>query len=356
MRGLIRVGDRAIGDGAPAYVVAEMAWAHDGSRNRALTIVRGAAAAGADAVNFHVTSLPDYMVPRYGTGKGRVSAGHESTPIFEYLTSIALGPADWEALFAETRRLGLAVSAMCNDVASLAFVARFDPEILLVHASALTDLGFVREVARRGRPVFLGIGGSHLGEVERAIEAVRGEGNDQIVLQYGFQSYPTRPEDVHLRFIATLRETFGLPVGFADHVDGADPLAVWLPIVAVAMGASVIEKHVTHDRSLRGEDFESSLDPADLARMVASLRASERAFGSASWRPLSPAELEYRQVVRKRAVATARIEAGEPVVAATVAFMRADAGLYPEEFERVAGRRARAPIERLAPITADLLE
>ena len=352
----LAIGGKTVGDGAPAYVIAEMAWAHDGSRAHALEIVRGAAAAGADAVNVHVTSMPDYMVPDYGTGHGRVSAGHETRPVFDYLTSIALSPADWEALFLETRRLGLALSAMCNDGASLAFAARFEPEILLVHASALTDLGFVRSVARCGRPVFLGIGGSRLGEVERAVDAVRAEGNDQLVLQYGFQSYPTRPEDVHLRFIATLKALFGTPIAFADHTDGADPLAVWLPIVAVAMGASVIEKHVTHDRSLRGEDFEAALDLPDLARMVGALRASEQAFGSGAWRPLSPAELSYREVVRKRAVASARIEAGEPVGPDRVTFMRADAGLSPEDFERVAGRRASVRIERLRPITSDLLE
>lgn len=111
----LAVGDTTIGAGAPAFAVAEMAWAHDGSREDALEIVRGAARAGADAVNFHVTSLPDYMVPGYGTGEGRVSAGHAARPIFEYLTSIALGRADREALFAETRRLGLAMSVMCND-------------------------------------------------------------------------------------------------------------------------------------------------------------------------------------------------------------------------------------------------
>lgn len=351
----VQVGDKRVGDGFPTLVIAEMAWSHDGSHGNAATIIAAAAAAGADGINMHLTSLPDYMVRGYGAGKGRVSAGKDAEPIYGYLDRINLRPDDWRKLFALARARGLLTSAMCNDPASARLAAELQPDIVMVHASGIAEEPLVRACAALGRPLVLGIGGAWLGEVERAIGWARAEGNEQVILQYGFQSYPTQVEAMHLRFIATLKQLFGLPVGFGDHTDGGSELAITVPIVAAAMGANVIEKHLTHDRSLRGEDFESALDPGRFAAFVRQLRTVERGFGSAAHRPLSDAELRYRDVVRKRAVAARPIAAGEPVTAADVAFKRSDAGLYPDEFRVLAGRRAGRALQPDEPITAETL-
>lgn len=332
-----------------------MAWSHDGSVEKARRIVTAAADAGADGINMHLTSLRDYMVRHYGTGGGRVSAGKDTEPIYGYLDRINLRPAQWRELFDLARRRGLLTSAMCNDLASVELADELRPDMLMVHASGLAEERLVRAAARRGLPLVLGIGGTLLGEVERALGWARAEGNERVILQYGFQAYPTRVEEMHLRYIDTLKRLFDVPVGFGDHTDGASDLALVVPAVAAAMGANVIEKHLTHDRSLKGEDFESALDPDRFATFVRQLREVEKGFGSAGLRPLSADELRYRGVVRKRAVARRAIRRGEPVTADDVAFKRSDAGLYPDEIAFFYGRPAKADLAVDDPVTAEVL-
>jgi len=352
----ITVGSHTIGDGCPTFVVAEMASAHDGSVEKAKTIIEGAARAGANAVNFHLTSLEDYMVPSYRTGPGRVSAGKETRPIFEYLQSINLSWSDWLELSAYARDSGLMVSALCNDFQSLEFASsQLNPHMFMIHPSAIGEEAFVRAVARLQKPVVLYIGGCWLGEVERAIRSAKEEGNERLILQHGFQSYPTEPADMNLRFIRTLKGLFGLPVAFGDHTDGGSELALIIPLLAAAMGANVIEKHITYDRAARGEDFESALDPADFNVFVQRLRQAQEAFGSSTWRPLSPRELDYRDVVKKRAVASRTIPKGTVITPDDVAFKRSDEGIYPEELHILIGRRTAKELTENTSITWDVV-
>ncbi len=352
----ITIGSYQVGDGCPTFVVAEMAWAHDGSVDKAGTIVEGAARAGASAINFHLTSMKDYMVPDYGTGRGRVSAGKETRPVFDYLQSINLSQSDWLKLSAQAHDRGLLVSAMCNDFASLDFAAsRLHPDMLMIHPSAIGEEAFVRAVAGVQKPVVLYIGGLWLGEVERAIRWAKEAGNEQLILQHGFQSYPTAPADLNLRFISTLKRLFGLPVAFGDHTDGGSEMALVVPLLAAGMGANVIEKHITYDRSARGEDFESALDPADFKVMVERLRQAEAALGSSAWRPLSPRELDYRGVVRKRAVASRALPRDTIITLEDIAFKRSDAGLYPEDVHILIGRKTIKKLDENSPVTWDVV-
>ena len=352
----IKIGNYVIGDGQPTFVVAEMAYSHDGSADKAKAIIEGAAQAGANAINFHLTSVEDYMVPSYRPGAGRVSAGKETRPIFEYLQSINLDWSDWLYLFAYAHDRGLLVSAMCNDFQSLEFASsQLNPELFMVHPSTLNEEAFVRAAARLSKPMVLYIGGSWLGEVERAILWAKEEGNEQLILQHGFQSYPTAPSDMHLRFIPTLKKLFGLPVAFGDHTDGGSEQALIVPLLAAAMGANVIEKHITYDRSAHGEDFESALDPKDFGVFVQRLRQAEAAFGSSTWRPLSGRELDYRDVVKKRAVARHTILKGGVITPDDVTFKRSDAGIYPEELHVLIGRHAAENLEGNTPITWEVV-
>ncbi len=334
------IGSRRVGTGRPAFVIAEMAWSHDGDLEKARRIVRGAAEAGCDAVQFHLTSLPDYMVRRYGAGAGRVSAGHEDeASVYRYLERINLSLDDFGTLFAEAARLGLAAGALANDGASLEFAISRAPAYLAISPSCMADRAFLRAAGSAGLPVSLRTGGATVGEIEEAVETLRAAGCDRILLLHGFQSYPTDPEEVHLRFLATLARLFDLPVGYADHVDAEGPLAFVAPLLGLAAGANAIEKHLTYDRRLRGEDWESALDPVEMKRFVALLRQAEAMFGSASWRPLSEAERRYRDVARKRAVARRPLAPGDVLTPDAVAFKRADEGVDVRAVEAYLGLR-----------------
>lgn len=351
----VKIGDKTIGDGCPAFIIAEMAWSHDGSVEKAKKIIDAAVDAKADAICFHITSMEDYMIPDYASGRGRVSSGKEGMSIYQYQCSINLSEKAWEELFPYAKRGGLLICTMCNDRPSLDFASGLNPDAYVIPPASLAEEEFVKETAKKGKPILVRTGGAFLGEIERAVFWIKEAGNENIVLIHGFQSYPTRLEDMHLRQIPSLKQIFSLPVGFADHTDGGDELALVVPLVALAFGANVIEKHVTHDRSLRGEDFESALDPKDLKKLVHNIKEIEKTFGSPSLKPFSEDELNYRQVVRKRTVANVAIKKGEKITREKIAFKRSDEGIFPDEIKYVIGRTANKNIKKNEPVTWDKL-
>jgi len=334
-------------------VIAEMAWAHDGSLEKAKKIIQGAAAAKADAINLHVTSLEHYMVRNYGSGEGRLSnTTVEKSSVYNYLENINLNFQAYKMLSEYARSLGLKLSIMCNDLASLDFVTNeIHPDLLMIHPSSLTDDHFVQKNAEKGIPIVIYCGGLLLGEIERAITLCKRAGNNQLILQHGFQSYPTQIEDNHIKYLETLKNLFQYPVSFGDHTDGADPFALIVPLLAIPFGIRIIEKHITYDRSEKGEDFESALDPSTFGCFVDYLRKSEQALGSASYRPLSERELKYRQVVMKRAIINCDIQQGEVLSQTHILYKRSDEGILPSEMNALLGNvRLNKRLEKGMPI------
>lgn len=347
----VKIDDREVGDGHPTFIIAEMAWSHDGSIKNAKRIIDAAAEGRADSICFHLTSMKDYMVPHYRTGKGRVSAGKETMPIYEYLSRINLKPENWFELSTYTRKKGLLICTMCNDLPSVKLASKLGTDSYVISPASIAEEDLVREVARNGKPVFLRISGSTMDEIKRAVSWIKSEKNKGIVLVYGFQSYPTKLKDMHLRFIPTLKKIFQLPVGFADHTDGGSELALLVPLLALAFGANVIEKHLTHDRSFKGEDFESALDPPVFKKFVNNLREIEKTFGSPEVRALSKAELDYREISRKRTVAAMDIKKGERITRGKLAFKRSDEGIFPDEISLILGKTAALDIKKNEEIT-----
>jgi len=349
------LGNRVVGAGAPVLVIAEMAWAHDGDRERAVRMARGAAEAGADALSVHVTSVPDYMVAHYGN-PGTVSAGKPTSKIFEYLERINLDRPAVTAVAEAARTAGLAVVLMPNDLPSLEFSRSLDPDGYVLSPACFTDEDFVRALAASDRPVVLRVGGSTLGEIERTVGWLRDAGCRDLLILHGFQVYPTPLEELNLRAIPTLERIFDCPVGLADHIDGGDELALALPAVAISFGAAALEKHITWDREERGEDFESALDPARFARFVRIVRAAELAIGVDGVGPFSADVLKYRQVVRKRVVAAADLPRGAVIEPRHLACKRSDDGIGPEDRIHLIGRRLRTDIRTDDPLTFGALE
>ena len=349
----VKLGDRVIGDDHPTFIIAEMACSHDGSVDNAKTIIGGAVEAKADAISFHITSMKDYMVPQYTGGRGRITAGRDGQYIYDNLCKINLSQEAWKELFAYARERHLFISTMCNDLPSVEFASQLEPDMFGIHSACLAEEDLVTAVALKQKPVFLKIGGTYLGEIERAVRLIQQAGNHDITLIHGIQNYPTKLEDMHLRYIQSLKQIFALPVGFADHTDGGSELAMIIPLVAVAFGANVIEKHITHHRSLQGVDFESALGPEGLKKLVENLRQIEKAFGSPAVRPLSGAEADYRQSAKKRTVARNTLEKGEKITRDKIAFKRSDDGVYPDESQYLIGRTVNTRVGKDDPITWD---
>lgn len=327
----------AAGDSVP--VIAEVAWAHDGSVDLGKVIIDGAAESGAAAINFHVTDLGDYMTPFYGAGPGRVSGGQDIGNVYKYLEKINLTFSQISELVQHARSRKLAVSLMPNDFPSLRFcIEKARPDLITIHPSCIFDEAYVRAAAEPRTPLMLYTGGLKLGEIDSVVGWAASAGNESLILQYGFQTYPTPVEANRLRYIETLKRVFGRPVSFADHTDGDDPMAYIVPLLAIAAGADLIEKHMTHDRAKKGEDFEAALDPKGMKTFMQQVRQASLALGSGKARPLGPAELKYRGVVRKRAVLAKAARKGAPLTADLISFRRSDAGLYPEEVAALIGK------------------
>jgi sialic acid synthase SpsE len=320
-------------------IIAEMAWAHDGSIDKAIAIMKAAKEAGADAVGIHVTDIPAYMVPHYGSGEGRVSAGKEHMKVYQYLQDINLTTNNWIDFAAAARATGIALCVMPNDNVSLEFCERsIQPEYYVLSAAAFVEAEFIKAVAQTGRHTILRIGGATMGEIESAVNIFRAHEGRSVTLLHGFQNYPTKLEDTNIRQMESLHELFGVPVGLADHIDGGDPIAKAVPLLALALGAKCLEKHITWDRAEKGEDFEAALNPQDFKEFVSFVRAGEIALGERHWGELSAAAERYRNVSRKRMVAVHAIPSGTVLRREDITFKRADVGISPSQLEAVVGR------------------
>jgi sialic acid synthase SpsE len=321
-------------------IIAEMAWAHDGSLEKALAILKGAKEAGADAIGIHITSLEDYMVPYYGNGTGKVSAGKEHLKIYQYLEDINLSFADWITFKEAALKYEISLCVMPNDQKSLAFcAANLDPTYYVISASSFIEPSLVTAIAQQNKPTLFRIGGATLGEIESTINLFQSISSANIVLLHGFQNYPTPLENTHIRQLKTLKKLFGLPVGLADHIDGASPLALSIPLLSLAYGAEFIEKHITLNRAEKGEDFESALDPEKFKEFVALIKASEIALGDPHWKKLNEAAIRYREISRKKMVAIRDIPKGTLLSDNDITFKRSDIGLTPAALHQIIGRK-----------------
>jgi sialic acid synthase SpsE len=336
------------------FIIAEMAWAHDGQLEKAINIMKAAKQAGADAIGVHVTDMPTYMVPHYGSGEGRVSAGKEHLEVYKYLEQINLTTDDWITFAEAAQREHIALCVMPNDQVSLDFCQdTLKPDYYVLSAACFVEAEFVAAVAKTGRPTFLRIGGATVGEIEKTLGVFRAYSGGKVTLLHGFQNYPTKMVDTNIRQIGTLQALFGVSVGLADHIDGGDPVARAVPLLALAFGASCIEKHITWSRAERGEDFEAALDPKDFAEFVRFVRGAEIALGEPTWAVLSDAAERYRLVSRKRMVATRHIKAGAVLSREDIVFKRSDVGLSPELLASVIGRTIRTDLNANEGITLE---
>ncbi len=338
------------------YVIAEMAWAHDGSLEKAIKIMKAAKKAGADAIGIHITNLEDYMVPYYGSGKGKVSAGREELNIYKYLNDINLTFEEWLVFSKESKKESIDICVMPNDKTSLDFtIEKINPELYALAAATFVEEDFVRDIAKQNKKTLLRIGGAYLGEIEKVVQIFRDEGNNDIVLLHGIQLYPTELKDTNLALIDTLKKLFDVEVGLADHIDGGNPLAKIIPLLAIPYGARYIEKHITLNREEKGEDFESALNPEDFKEFVGFIRAAETAIGTDKFTGLNDAELKYREIVRKKIVAKMDINKGTVITRKHISFKRCDTGLTPDKIDILLGRKTLEPIAKDDTITLDKL-
>lgn len=331
-------------------VVAELSGNHNGSLDRALDLVRAVATTGASHVKIQTytadtitlnVQTPPFLIPEHHPLWGGRS-------LFE-LYEEAHTPWSWhEPIFELARRLNLVPFSTPFDSTAVEFLENLGVPLYKVASLEIGDIPLIREVARTGKPVIISTGASNLSEIDRAVTAATTGGAASVTLLVCTSAYPAPPEEANLRRIATLKAAFDLPVGLSDHTIG-----IGVSVAATALGASMIEKHVTLARSDGGIDAEFSAEPSELKQLVDECRSAAVSLGSSA---IGTTESESTsRALRRSLYVTQDVKAGDLVTSTNVRSVRPGGGLPPLELDTVIGRAFSVDASAGTPLSWDLL-
>jgi sialic acid synthase SpsE len=343
------IGPRAVGAGVRTYVVAEAGVNHDGALERALQLVDVAAAAGADAVKFQVFRAAELTTAAAATAEyQRQQTGAASQQ--QMLARLELSDADLARIAAHCRARNIEFVATPFGSADVDRLTALGVPALKIASTDLNNVPLLRRAAGTGLPLIVSTGAATAAEMQAAVGRLRTWGaGERLIILHCVSSYPTPLAAANLRAIGTLRDTFGLPVGFSDHTVETQTGA-W----AVAAGACVVEKHFTLDRSAVGPDHAMSLDPAGLAEYVRAVRAVEAALGDGAL-GLTDLEADVRAAAGRSVVAAVPLPAGTTLTAEMLTLKRPAGGIAPDELESLLGRKVAADVPPDTILTWDLL-
>ena len=331
-------------------MIAEAGVNHNGDLDTAKRLVDVAAQAGADAVKFQTFKTELLTAPDAPKAEYQANATGTQESHYDMLRRLELPPEAFKELQDHCRDRGITFISSPFDHDSVDVLDSLDVPVFKVPSPEAVNLPLLRHIARKGKPIILSTGMCYLGEVERAIHAVREAGNDRLVVLHCVSNYPTAPEDVNLRAMSTIANAFGVPVGFSDHT-----LGIEVPLAAVALGACMVEKHFTLDRGMPGPDHTASLEPEELRAMVSGIRRVEQALGSGIKQP-AESEANTREVARRSIYMRRSADAGAMLTQDDLVALRPAGGISPDQFDSVAGRRLRRSLPAGAVLRWEDLE
>jgi len=333
-----RIGNRVIGAEHPVFVIAEAGVNHNGKVNLAKKLIDTAKKIGADAVKFQVFKA-EAIVTKTAEKAAHQKRGARDESQYEMLKKLELTEDEFKQLAAHAKRRNIVFLASAYDKESVDLLDELNVPAFKVPSAEITNLPLLKHIARKGKPVIISTGMSNLGEIKEALEAIKDEGVKDIILLHCVSNYPVKVEEVNLRAMKTLTQTFGLPVGFSDHT-----LGITVPIAAVVLGAAVIEKHFTLDRTLPGPDHMASLEPAEFRQMVNAIRGVEKALGDGIKRQ-TRSEDEVKKALRKSVVAKVEIPRGTTITEKMLDVKRPGTGMSPRDINKIIGRKAKKRIK-----------
>ncbi len=322
-------------------IIAEAGVNHNGSLEQALKLVRIAAEAKADIVKFQTfkasllttTSTPTADYQKENLGKSNQSADTQ----YEMLKKLELSYDDHHVLIQECKKLGIGFLSTAFDFESLDFLQSLNLKLWKIPSGEITNLPYLEKIGQTKAPVIVSTGMCEFSEVQQAVNVLikNGTPKDSLTVLHCTTDYPAKMEDVNLLAMLTLGKDLGLAYGYSDHT-----LGIAIPIAAVSLGATVIEKHFTLDRNLPGPDHAASLEPNELKHMIRSIREIEKALGSSTKSP-STSELKNRAIARKSIVAATSIKAGEIFSKENITTRRPGTGISPMKWYEVLGTQAK---------------
>lgn len=340
---LFTIAGRPIGPDQPPYVVAEMSANHRQDFDQAVKIIKAAAGAGADAVKLQ-TYTPDTITLRCDRPCFRIEGTPWAGRNLHELFQEAFTPWEWQPKLKRIAEgLGLQLFSSPFDPAAVDILQRMDVPAYKIASFELVDLPLLRRVAQTGKPIILSTGMATLAEIDEAVRTIRQAGGEQLALLKCTSAYPAPLDQMNLQTIPELARLFGVPVGLSDHT-----LELTVPVAAVALGASIVEKHLTLSRSNGGPDSLFSLEPHEFRAMAEAVRSARSAMGTIFF---GPSEEEQRlRRFRRSLFVVEDVRAGEPLTEKNIRSIRPADGLHPRCLEQILGRPAACDIPRGTPL------
>ena len=343
------IGDRKIGTGQPVYVVAELSANHNQDFAQAVRLIQACKESGADAVKLQ-TYTPDTITIRSDLDYFQIRGG---TPwdgrTLHELYGEACMPWDWQPKLKRVADdLGLGFFSSAFDSTAVDFLESIGVPAYKVASCELVDVPLLRRMSRTGKPLILSTGMATIEEIEEAIRTARQSGAGQIALLRCTSAYPAPSREMNLRTIPELARRFEVPVGLSDHT-----MDIAVPVVAVALGACIIEKHLTLSRSLTGPDSAFSLEPADFKAMVEAVRVAEKSLGEIHFGPTDSDR--STRIFRRSLFVVQAVRQGETFSEENIRSIRPGHGLHTRHLAQIVGRRASRDIERGTPLSWDLV-
>ncbi len=336
----IKIGNKLIGEGQSCFIIGEIGPNHNGELGIAKKLVDVALEAGIDAVKFQtfeaeryvskIARKADYDIVNTGSNESMLEAQKKLELSKEFHIEIKN--------YIEKKGLIFFSTPHANEW-SVDLLEEIGVPAYKIGSGDITNIPFLKYVAQKNKPIILSTGMSIIEDVERSVKAIREEGNEQLVLLQCTNDYPCAIEDINLNVIPVLKNKFNTIVGFSDHT-----LNVNTPSIAVALGAKVIEKHITLDRNMLGPDHKASIEPNELKEMVKLIRDTEMMLGSNEKKP-TKSELNVASVARKSLVSTRGIKKGEIIIKEMLTYKRPGTGIPPYEINKVIGKKAKKDIE-----------
>lgn len=341
----IKIADRMIGPGHPAFIIAEVGSNFDGSLEKAKKLVDLAKECGADAIKFQ-TFAAGKIINRASFEKGS-DAGFQKKwkkPVWQVYKDAEF-PREWHAkIMDHCKEKGIIFLSSPYDREAVDLMEKIGVPAYKIGSGDITFLQLVEYIAKKGKPILLGTGASTMEEIREAVEVIK-KHNGQLVILQCVTDYPSTFADANVRAMETLQKAFDVPVGYSDHTPGSV-----VPVLSVAFGCCVIEKHFTDDKSLPGPDHPFALDPAELKQLVRDVRNAEAALGTPV-KAVYPGEQKTRIVQRRSLFAKKDIPRGTVVTEDMVDILRPFEGIPPKDLGKVVGRKARADIKAGEAIT-----
>lgn len=344
----LKIGNRVIGKGQPAYIIAEMSANHAGSIENAKRIIRAAKESGADCVKIQ-TYTPDTITIDCDNEYFQINKGTWKGENLYQLYGKAYTPWEWQKeLLEEAKKVGIDFFSTPFDFSSVDFLEEIGVEFYKIASFELVDLPLIRYVASKKKPMIMSTGMSTLGEIEAAVKTAKEAGNDQIALLRCASAYPAITDQMNLKTMVNMAEVFNVPVGLSDHSMGSVGA-----VTAVALGASIIEKHFCLDRAMENPDSVFSMNPEEFSSMVRDIRQVQKAIGTVSY---GPTEQEASNIVFRRSIFCVKdIKKGEEITTENIRIIRPGYGMEPKYYEEVLGQRALRDIKRGTPMELSMV-